>query len=89
MATQTKTRPLAQRETSNLIGSDKVEGTPVYRTNGDEVGQIERVMIDKLSGKVAYAVMSFGGFLGMGTTITPCRGPCSPTIPTLTAMRSI
>src|SRR6478735_7256068 len=71
MATQTKTRPLAQRETSNLIGSDKVEGTPVYRTNGDEVGQIERVMIDKLSGKVAYAVMSFGGFLGMGNNYYP------------------
>src|SRR6478735_641926 len=71
MATQTKTRPLAQRETSNLIGSDKVEGTPVYRTNGDEVGQIERVMIDKLSGKVAYAVMSFGGFLGMGDNYYP------------------
>jgi hypothetical protein len=71
MATQTKTRPLAQRETSNLIGSDKVGGTPVYRTNGDEVGQIERVMIDKLSGKVAYAVMSFGGFLGMGDNYYP------------------
>ena len=71
MATQTKTRPLAQRETSNLIGSDKVEGTPVYRTNGDEVGQIERVMIDKLSGKVAYAVMSFGGFAGLGHSHYP------------------
>ena len=71
MATQTKTRPLAQRETSNLIGSDKVGGTPVYRTNGDEVGQIERVMIDKLSGKVAYAVMSFGGFMGIGEDYYP------------------
>jgi PRC-barrel domain len=59
-------KPLNKRETSNLIGSDKVEGTSVYRTNGDRVGQIERVMIDKFSGKVAYAVMSFGGFLGIG-----------------------
>ena len=50
---QTQSKPLNKRETSNLIGSDKVEGTPVYRTNGDHVGQIERVMIDKLSGKVA------------------------------------
>ena len=57
MATQTQSKPLNKREISNLIGSDKVEGTPVYRTNGDHVGQIERVMIDKLSGKVAYAVM--------------------------------
>jgi hypothetical protein len=34
----------------------------VYLPNGESIGQIERVMIDKLSGKVAYAVMSFGGF---------------------------
>jgi hypothetical protein len=57
---------LEQRETASLIGSDKVEGTAVYRPNGDKVGVIERIMIDKLSGKVAYAVMSFGGFLGLG-----------------------
>src|ERR1041384_3240444 len=50
-----------KRETSSLIGSDKVEGTNVYRSNGDNIGSIERIMIDKLSGKVAYAVMSFGG----------------------------
>jgi hypothetical protein len=55
-----------QRETHALIGSDKVEGTKVYRSNGDKVGQVERIMIDKQSGKVAYAVMSFGGFMGMG-----------------------
>jgi hypothetical protein len=50
----------------NLIGSDRVEGTAVRRSNGDKVGTIERLMIDKASGKVAYAVMSFGGFLGLG-----------------------
>jgi len=54
------------RETHMPIGSDKVHGTAVYRSNGEKVGQIDRVMIDKLSGKVAYAVMSFGGFLGVG-----------------------
>src|SRR4029453_2590372 len=58
-------------ETMSLIGSDKVEGTPVYRSNGERVGQIERIMIDKLSGKVAYAVMSFGGFLGIGEDYYP------------------
>ena len=71
MATSTQARTLDKRETSNLIGSDKVEGTPVYRLNGDNIGQIERVMIDKISGKVAYAVMSFGGFLGMGEDYYP------------------
>jgi len=62
---------LDKRETSWLIGSDKVEGTKVYRSNGDTVGEIERVMIDKRSGKVAYAVMSFGGFLGIGEDYYP------------------
>jgi len=57
---------LSARETAHLIASDKVEGTSVRRSNGDKVGTIERVMIDKRSGKVAYAVMSFGGFLGIG-----------------------
>ena len=57
--------------TSNLIGSDKVEGTPVYRLNGDNIGQIERVMIGKISGKVANAVMSFGGFLGIDEDYYP------------------
>lgn len=50
-----------------LIESDRVDGTAVYGPNGDHIGSIKRMMIDKLSGKVAYAVMSFGGFLGMGT----------------------
>jgi PRC-barrel domain len=62
---------LDRRETANLIGSDKVQGTPVYRSNGERVGKIERVMIDKLSGKVAFAVMSFGGFMGIGEDYYP------------------
>lgn len=67
MATET----LERRETATLIGSDKVEGTNVYRSNGDKVGSIDRLMIDKVSGKVAYAVMSFGGFLGIGDDYYP------------------
>jgi PRC-barrel domain protein len=54
------------RETHNLIASDKVEGTPVRRPDGEKIGAIARVMIDKRSGKVAYAVMSFGGIMGLG-----------------------
>ena len=60
-----------QRETVTLIGSDKVEGTPVYRPNGERVGTIQRVMIDKIGGQVAYAVMSFGGFMGIGEDYYP------------------
>jgi sporulation protein YlmC with PRC-barrel domain len=54
------------RETNSLIASDKVEGTPVRRSDGEKIGTIERVMIEKRSGKVGYAVMSFGGFMGLG-----------------------
>jgi hypothetical protein len=57
---------LQTSETLSLIGSDKVEGTSLRRPNGEHVGKIERLMIDKASGKVAYAVASFGGFLGLG-----------------------
>ena len=57
---------LNKNETFSLISSDKVEGTEVYNKRGDHLGDVEHLMIDKLSGKVAYAVVSFGGFLGMG-----------------------
>jgi len=53
-------------ETSTLISADKVEGTSVMNPAGETLGSIEDIMIDKRSGKVAYAVMSFGGFLGIG-----------------------
>jgi len=49
-----------------LIASDRVEGTNVYRSDGTKIGHIERIMIDKRSCQAAYAVMNFGGFLGMG-----------------------
>jgi hypothetical protein len=55
-----------QTDTHSLIASDRVEGTPVRRSSGEKIGTIERLMIDKLSGNVAYAVLSFGGFLGIG-----------------------
>ena len=49
-----------------LIESDRVEGTAVYDRNDNHIGSIERLMIEKKTGKVAYTVMSFGGFLGIG-----------------------
>ena len=59
------------RETAGLIGSDKVEGTTVYDATGEKMGSIERVMINKRSGQVAYAVLSFGGILGLGSDYYP------------------
>lgn len=57
--------------TSDIISSDKVEGTSVYNAAGDKLGSIDDLMIDKRSGQVRYAVMEFGGFLGMGTDRYP------------------
>ena len=62
---------LESQQTTSLIGSDRVDGTAVYGTDQEKIGSIERVMIDKISGKVVYAVLSFGGFLGMGENYYP------------------
>jgi len=62
---------LTRDETSTLIAADKVAGTAVYNRNNDKLGSVEDVMIDKISGKVVYAVMSFGGFLGIGKRYHP------------------
>jgi len=54
------------KSTHSLIASDRVEGTRVYGADGRHIGSIERLIIGKLDGRVAYAVLSFGGFLGIG-----------------------
>jgi len=58
-------------ETHRLIASDKVEGTAVYSPSGERIGEVYNFMVDKRSGRVAYAVMSFGGFLGIGQKYHP------------------
>ncbi|WP_141262539.1 PRC-barrel domain-containing protein [Komagataeibacter diospyri] len=55
----------------DLISSDKVEGTSVYSPSGEKLGTVKYFMVDKISGDVAYVVMSFGGFLGMGNSYHP------------------
>jgi hypothetical protein len=55
----------------NLIAADKVDGTNVFNVAGDKLGTVEDIMIDKISGRAIYAIMSFGGFLGMGTKHHP------------------
>ncbi len=60
-----------QNETVDLISSDKVEGTAVYDRQGNRIGDIHCVMIGKVSGQVAYAVLSFGGLLGIGERYHP------------------
>jgi sporulation protein YlmC with PRC-barrel domain len=60
------------RQTRNLIASDRVEGTPVRSTDGSTIGTIERVMIDKVTGKVAHAVLRSNG-VGMAKRHLPIR----------------
>ncbi|MFC3713750.1 PRC-barrel domain-containing protein [Sphingoaurantiacus capsulatus] len=62
---------LAADETGKLIASDKVVDTAVYNSGGEKLGSIHSVMLHKISGRVAYAVMSFGGFLGIGERYHP------------------
>ncbi len=56
----------SQDSTNDLIASDRVEGTTVYNSEHEKLGRIENIMIDKVSGQAEFAVMSFGGFLGIG-----------------------
>ena len=71
MATENMTRSGQTDETDRLISSDKVDGTTVYNRSGDNIGSIDHLMIDKVSGQVEYAVMSTGGFLGIGESYSP------------------
>jgi PRC-barrel domain len=49
-----------------LISSEDVQGTEVYGPGNKAIGEIDHLLIEKVSGRVTYAVMSFGGFLGLG-----------------------
>jgi len=57
--------------TNDVISSDKVEGTNVYNLAGEKLGSVDDLMINKHSGQVLYAVLEFGGFLGLGTDRYP------------------
>jgi sporulation protein YlmC with PRC-barrel domain len=55
----------------HLIAAKQVQGTAVFDTGLEKLGSIEDVMIDKATGRVAYAILSHGGFLGMGDRYYP------------------
>ncbi|MET3970609.1 PRC-barrel domain-containing protein [Bradyrhizobium sp. S3.9.1] len=72
MVTTIQRSPMTEHATtSSLIASDRVEGTAVYDAQGKRIGKVERLMIDKLTGRIAYAILSFGGFLGIGADHYP------------------
>ena len=71
MASDTAARTGQTDETNRLISSQKVDGTAVYNRNGDSLGDVDHMMIDKFTGQVEYVVLSCGGFLGMGEEYSP------------------
>jgi len=74
MQTHNATSTSAKRgagSTHRLISAERVQGTPVFDRQGEKVGHIEDVMLEKQSGRVAYAIMSHGGLLGAGERYHP------------------
>ena len=63
------------------ISSEDIHGTEVYGPDGKNIGEIDHLIIDKISGRVAYAVMSFGGFMGLGHSHYPIHGMLSAMTP--------
>lgn len=53
-------------QTPNMLSSSSINGDKVVNPQGDDLGKIEDLMIDLNTGTVQYAVLSFGGFLGLG-----------------------
>lgn len=58
-----------------LMGADTLLGNDVYNLQGEKLGDIKEFMIHMATGRIAYAVLSFGGILGMGDKLSRCRGP--------------
>ncbi len=56
---------------NDLITASRVKGSEVYIKAGDHIGHVEDLSIEKVSGQVRYALMSFGGFLGLGDKLHP------------------
>ncbi|MGL1834867.1 PRC-barrel domain-containing protein [Rhodocyclaceae bacterium SMB388] len=49
-----------------MMSAGSLSGDDVYNHKGEDLGEIKEIMLDMRSGRVAYAVLSYGGFLGMG-----------------------
>ena len=62
--------PTASGHTRAILAS-KVQGTPVYNTAGNKIGEVEDVVLDKTSDHIMFAALGFGGLLGMGEKFAP------------------
>jgi sporulation protein YlmC with PRC-barrel domain len=57
------------RESRRVLSSSTLRGDRVRNSAGEDLGKIEEIMVDVPTGRIAYAVLSFGGFLGMGSKL--------------------
>ena len=53
------------------VSSNDIDGTEVYGADGNHIGEVDHMIIDKVSGRVAYVIIAFGGFLGLGDSHYP------------------
>ncbi len=60
---------MVSRDNSNFLSASTLKGDRVVNRAGEDLGQVEDFMIDLKNGRIAYAVLSFGGFLGMGNRL--------------------
>lgn len=56
---------------TRAILASRVKGTPVYNTQGEQIGHVEDIVLDKLSNEILFSVVAFGGFLGIGEKYHP------------------
>jgi len=71
-----------------ILSSSTICGDEVVNSAGEKLGDIKELMIDCASSRVSYAVLEFGGFLGMGQNCSPCRCRQSSSIPRTSASSS-
>lgn len=71
MAFDTDSNTIVRDETRDLISSEKVDGTTVFNRQGEKLGTVKNFMVGKRSGRVEYAVLTFGGLFGMGERFHP------------------
>ncbi len=63
--------PTTEGSPSGFIYGSTVRDTPVFTVDGQRIGHVDDISIDKRSGEVAYAVLAAGGFLGLGEKLHP------------------
>jgi hypothetical protein len=66
---------LAADTSGKLIAADRVRGTQVYSPAGEKLGTVDYVILDRDSGRAVYAILAFGGFLGLGESYHPLPWP--------------